>query len=72
MGPIDDLGPSTRAAVWVLTALPSIFLVLRVYCKCRQSRGLWWDDYVLIASWVRCRGILRMTFEGFKALRRRQ
>jgi len=36
---------------WGLAALASAFLGLRLYCKLNIRRGLWWDDWVLIASW---------------------
>ncbi|KAH9907833.1 hypothetical protein F4778DRAFT_797913 [Xylariomycetidae sp. FL2044] len=48
----DDRGPSMNAAVWTLTPLALILLVLRLYCKFLSRRGLWWDDHVLIASWI--------------------
>ena len=50
--PVPDQGPQTAASVWVLLALATIFLALRIYSKFRKSRGLWWDDWILIASWV--------------------
>jgi hypothetical protein len=37
------------AALIVLSAL---FLGLRLYCKVIRRRGFWWDDHVLVASWV--------------------
>lgn len=37
---------------WFLTALAALFLGLRIYCKKYRGRGLWWDDYVLVISWV--------------------
>jgi len=48
----EDIGPKILAVVWVLTAASGILLALRIYCKTVKSRGLWWDDYALIASWV--------------------
>ncbi|KAK4031333.1 hypothetical protein C8A01DRAFT_51553 [Parachaetomium inaequale] len=36
---------------WGLTALASAFLGLRLYCKLNIRRGLWWDDWILIAAW---------------------
>lgn len=54
-GPIDlsaDNGPNLNAVLWVLVSCSGIFLVLRIYCKFLKHRGLWWDDYVLTASWV--------------------
>ena len=37
---------------WPLVALSALFLSLRIFLKLRQRRSLWWDDYVLIISWV--------------------
>lgn len=39
-------------AIWVLTSVSGVFLALRIYCKFLRKRGLWWDDHVLVASWV--------------------
>lgn len=51
-GPTPNLGPGTAAAIWALVGMSAVFLVLRIYCKIWRSRGLWWDDWVLIISWV--------------------
>lgn len=51
-GPIPNIGPGAAAAIWTLFATSTIFLTLRIYCKIWRSRGLWWDDLVLIISWV--------------------
>ncbi|KAI0526008.1 hypothetical protein F5B22DRAFT_588742 [Xylaria bambusicola] len=45
-------GVVLNAANWSLTALAAVFLSLRLYCKLSRSRGLWWDDYILIGSFV--------------------
>lgn len=50
--PHNDLGPVLNAVFWTLTAVAFVFLVLRLFCKYIRGRYLWWDDYVLIASWV--------------------
>lgn len=50
--PHDNLGPNLNTAVWILTGAALIFLSLRLYCKLSIRRGLWWDDYVLIAASV--------------------
>jgi hypothetical protein len=47
------LGPATSAAIWSLFTISTTFLILRVYCKIGLSRGIWWDDVVLVLSWVR-------------------
>jgi len=40
---------------WMFVTVSAIIMALRIYCKLIGSRRLWWDDYVLIASWVsRC------------------
>ncbi|KAI0408935.1 hypothetical protein F4802DRAFT_593791 [Xylaria palmicola] len=45
-------GVVLNAVNWTLTALAAVFLVLRIYCKLSRGRGLWWDDYILIAAFV--------------------
>lgn len=50
--PLTDFGPQINFVIWFLTAVSSAFLALRVYCKFLRHRGLWWDDYLLIGSWV--------------------
>ena len=50
--PHDNYGPHLLGAIWTLWAVASVFLILRVYCKWFRHRGLWWDDWVLIAAWV--------------------
>ena len=48
----DDRGPVLLGVSWGLTGLATVFLALRLYCKHLSRRRLWWDDYILIASWV--------------------
>ncbi|KAK4213408.1 hypothetical protein QBC37DRAFT_423055 [Rhypophila decipiens] len=50
--PHDDRGPAILVSHWILTAAATLFLGLRVYCKRSTSRQLWWDDWILIASWL--------------------
>ncbi len=50
--PHDNGAPKLNAVVWVLTGLSGAFLALRIYCKFSRRKGLWWDDYLLIAAWV--------------------
>lgn len=49
----ENNGPYLNIANWSLVGTAAIFLVLRIHCKLKQSRGLWWDDHILTASWVR-------------------
>lgn len=48
----STLAPEVLSSAWSLTALAGVFLGLRVFAKLYTRRGLWLDDYVLIASWV--------------------
>ncbi|KAK5655975.1 hypothetical protein OQA88_5113 [Cercophora sp. LCS_1] len=50
--PHNDLGPVLNAVFWTLTSLAFVFMALRLYCKYHRGRHFWWDDYVLIASWI--------------------
>ncbi|KAH6880039.1 hypothetical protein B0T10DRAFT_495700 [Thelonectria olida] len=49
---VDDRSTRLLASCWSLTAASAILLFLRVYCKLWRGRGLWWDDHLLITSWV--------------------
>ncbi|KAK4184214.1 hypothetical protein QBC35DRAFT_392186 [Podospora australis] len=50
--PTIDYGPQLNATVWLLVSVSTIFLFTRLYLKNCQNRGLWWDDYFLLASWL--------------------
>ncbi len=50
--PIPNQGPPTAASIWALFSLATCFLALRVYSKLARGRRLWWDDWVLLVSWV--------------------
>ncbi|KAK4236865.1 hypothetical protein C8A03DRAFT_45195 [Achaetomium macrosporum] len=45
-------GRTILAALWPMTTLAGVFLGLRLYSKLTRSRGLWWDDYFIIAAWI--------------------
>ena len=51
--PHDNAAVRLNTTIWTLLAVATLFLSLRLYCKFRWHRGLWWDDWVLLASWVR-------------------
>jgi hypothetical protein len=51
--PHNTYGPRLNIAIWFLTGVAAIFLGLRLYCKRIRRNKLWWDDYVLIAAFVR-------------------
>jgi hypothetical protein len=49
---VPDNGPVIAGTTWALTLLCGSFLGLRIYAKLSRKQRLWWDDYVLIVSWV--------------------
>ena len=54
--------------LWFLFAGATIFLALRLYCKAIRRNPLWYDDYILLASWVslRWRLMLSLTLRRFE------
>lgn len=49
---IVDIGVNINGVDWSLTAVSGLILGIRLYVKLARRRGLWWDDYLLLASWV--------------------
>ncbi|KAI0132847.1 hypothetical protein BJ170DRAFT_263628 [Xylariales sp. AK1849] len=49
---VQSRGPTIIAVFWSFVAVSLVFVGLRIYCKFLRRRGLWWDDYILILSWV--------------------
>ncbi|OIW26285.1 hypothetical protein CONLIGDRAFT_468532 [Coniochaeta ligniaria NRRL 30616] len=45
-------GRQLNVVYWPLVAVSALFLSLRIFLKLRQRRPLWWDDYVLMISWL--------------------
>ncbi|KAK6084336.1 integral membrane protein [Seiridium cupressi] len=50
--PHDNFGPKVNVCVWGLSSMAAAWLILRVYYKFLRQKRLWWDDYILIASWL--------------------
>ncbi|KJR87294.1 uncharacterized protein SPSK_01738 [Sporothrix schenckii 1099-18] len=50
--PHDDYGPQLVALSCALLLAAALFLVLRIVLKIVHRRGLWWDDYLLVAAWL--------------------
>ena len=48
-----DKGHLLLSVHWALKAVAAAFLAVRLYCKVSYKRGLWWDDWILIGTWVR-------------------
>lgn len=47
--------PSSQVnwGIWTLFVGATAFLTLRIWSKMHRRHGLWWDDHILISSWVR-------------------
>jgi hypothetical protein len=50
--PHNDFIKELNFTLWTLIVSSGGFLGLRIYCKLYRQRGLWWDDYVLISSYL--------------------
>lgn len=50
--PHDNYGPQLVVLSCTLVVAAALFLILRIRLKINHRRGLWWDDYLLVASWV--------------------
>ncbi|KAK1830902.1 hypothetical protein QBC39DRAFT_100990 [Podospora conica] len=47
-----DLGPTTRASIWILVCASLVFLLMRLYCKVMRHRKFHADDWFAIAAWM--------------------
>ncbi|OLN88281.1 hypothetical protein CCHL11_00260 [Colletotrichum chlorophyti] len=52
MADIETNGPLIEGVTWFLCFFCGAFLALRLYAKLSRGQRLWWDDYVLIFSWI--------------------
>ena len=43
-----------NVGLWMLYAGATVFLALRVWIKVTRRHGLWWDDHILLLTWVWC------------------
>jgi len=50
--PHDNQGLKMNVVDWSLHIFATLFLALRIYCKFTRKRGMWWDDYILVAAWL--------------------
>jgi hypothetical protein len=63
---VPDNGPLIVGVTWWLTFFCGGFLGLRIYAKLSRKQGLWWDDHILIISWVGLH--VRLTLLPYTAL----
>jgi hypothetical protein len=47
-----DPSVQLNTGLWTLFAGASLFLALRVWIKITRRHGLWYDDYILLITWV--------------------
>ncbi|CAJ2508252.1 Uu.00g094380.m01.CDS01 [Anthostomella pinea] len=52
MAEFESTGPLMTASLWPITFICAVFLGLRLYTKLRFRGRLWWDDYILLFSWI--------------------
>ncbi|KAK4144968.1 putative integral membrane protein [Dichotomopilus funicola] len=48
----NPTGVTMLSVLWSLLTLSAAFVGLRIYSKLKRNRMLWWDDYVIICSWI--------------------
>ncbi|CAI6333557.1 unnamed protein product [Periconia digitata] len=41
-----------NAGLWTLFAGATVMLALRLWVKITRRHGVWWDDYILLATWM--------------------
>jgi hypothetical protein len=51
-GDLSTIGPKTVGVCWMLVTLSALFLGSRLWVKLRSHGRMWWDDHLLLASWV--------------------
>lgn len=49
---VESNGPTTVAALWAMTGITLLFIVLRLYCKGVYTRQLRVDDAILLLAWT--------------------
>jgi hypothetical protein len=48
-----DPSVQLNAGLWSLFAGATVFLALRIWIKITRRHGLWYDDHILLVTWVR-------------------
>lgn len=46
--------PQILLALWSTLAVAGVFIALKLLARSRKRLRWWWDDYILLLSWVRC------------------
>jgi hypothetical protein len=52
---LDYVSPEKQVYIglWCLQIGATAFLSARLWAKLTRRHGLWWDDYILMTTWVR-------------------
>lgn len=52
---LDYVRPDLQVYIglWCLQAGATAFLAARLWTKLTRRHGVWWDDYILMTTWVR-------------------
>lgn len=45
-------GAYINAIGWLLLSLAGLVVGARIWAKVSARKGLWWDDYIVVAAWV--------------------
>lgn len=48
----SGFGAYINAIGWLLLSLAGIVVGARIWAKVSARKGLWWDDYIVLAAWV--------------------
>lgn len=52
MTPDDNLGPLTLRTLWTLLGISTVFIFARLVVKCRTTRRIYWDDFLMVLALV--------------------
>ena len=66
--PSDTKGPGLLIAYGVMAGISGIILILRVVARIQHRGKLFWDDYLMILSYVRSSDIHGQQFQQHDAL----
>jgi hypothetical protein len=50
--PHDDESRSHTIVLWVLAGMTTVFILLRLYCRFRSGKVIWWDEHFLVSAYV--------------------
>ncbi|KAJ1299624.1 hypothetical protein OPQ81_011974 [Rhizoctonia solani] len=62
-----DLGSMILAVCWAMTAVAALFLGARLFTKVTTHKRLWWDDWLLVASFLMLVAFSSTTTYGVQA-----